>query len=154
MALVALIRLYTGFGLGVDDATATGIVGAVGALLVWCQTRSSCRRSLRRRGGPAAARRPSAGPTRCVHSPFRADRHRRLHCPLRRTETTSVYFALKPLAALIRTNLKIVFPRGHAAVAYVRMQSDVSLIVESPRYPVANDIGPHHEVVVDGPTRE
>lgn len=35
MALVAFIRSYTGFDLGVDDATATGIVSAVGALLVW-----------------------------------------------------------------------------------------------------------------------
>lgn len=35
MALVAFIRSYTGFDLGVDDATATAIVGAVTAFLVW-----------------------------------------------------------------------------------------------------------------------
>lgn len=35
IALVAFIRSYTGFDLGVDDATATAIVGALGAFLIW-----------------------------------------------------------------------------------------------------------------------
>lgn len=35
MALVAFVRSYTGFDLGVDDATATAIVGAITACLVW-----------------------------------------------------------------------------------------------------------------------
>lgn len=35
MALVAFVRSYSGIDLGVDDATATAIVGALGALLVW-----------------------------------------------------------------------------------------------------------------------
>lgn len=35
MALVAFIRSYTGFDLGVDDVTANAIVGAVTAFLVW-----------------------------------------------------------------------------------------------------------------------
>jgi hypothetical protein len=35
VALFAFIRSYTGFDLGVDDTTATAIVGAIGAFLVW-----------------------------------------------------------------------------------------------------------------------
>lgn len=35
VALVAFIRSYTGIDLGVDDATATAIVGAIGAALVY-----------------------------------------------------------------------------------------------------------------------
>ena len=35
MALVAFIRSYTGFDLGVDEVTANAIVGAVTAFLVW-----------------------------------------------------------------------------------------------------------------------
>jgi len=35
VAVFAFLRSYTGFDLGVDDATATAIVGAIGAFLVW-----------------------------------------------------------------------------------------------------------------------
>lgn len=35
VAIFAFVRSYTGFDFGVDDATATAIVGAIGALLVW-----------------------------------------------------------------------------------------------------------------------
>jgi hypothetical protein len=35
VAIFAFLRSYTGFDLGVDDATATAIVGAIGAALVW-----------------------------------------------------------------------------------------------------------------------
>jgi len=35
VALVAFIRVYFGIDIGVDDATATAIVGAIGAFLVW-----------------------------------------------------------------------------------------------------------------------
>lgn len=35
MALLAFIRSYTGLDLGVDDATATAIVMAITAFLVW-----------------------------------------------------------------------------------------------------------------------
>ena len=35
VAFFAFIRSYTGIDLGVDDATATAIAGAIGAFLVW-----------------------------------------------------------------------------------------------------------------------
>lgn len=35
VAIIAFLRSFTGVDLGVDDATATAIVGAVGAFLVW-----------------------------------------------------------------------------------------------------------------------
>ena len=35
VAIVAFLRSFTGIDLGVDDATATAIVGAVGAFLIW-----------------------------------------------------------------------------------------------------------------------
>ncbi|HEU4986852.1 MAG TPA: hypothetical protein VFT89_07285 [Rhizobiaceae bacterium] len=35
VAIVAFIRSYSGIDLGIDDATATAIVGAIGAFLVW-----------------------------------------------------------------------------------------------------------------------
>jgi hypothetical protein len=35
MAFVAWLRAYTGFDLGIDDATAAAIVGAITAGLVW-----------------------------------------------------------------------------------------------------------------------
>lgn len=35
VAILAFLRSYTGIDLGVDDATATAIVGAIGAFLVW-----------------------------------------------------------------------------------------------------------------------
>lgn len=35
MALAAFLRSYSGIDLGVDDATATAIVGAIWSALVW-----------------------------------------------------------------------------------------------------------------------
>lgn len=35
VAILAFIRAFTGVDLGVDDATATAIVGAIGSFLVW-----------------------------------------------------------------------------------------------------------------------
>jgi len=35
MAAVAFLRVYAGIDLGLDEATATAVIGGIGALLVW-----------------------------------------------------------------------------------------------------------------------
>jgi len=35
MAVVAFVRVYAGIDLGLDEATATAVLGGIGALLVW-----------------------------------------------------------------------------------------------------------------------
>ncbi len=44
VAIFAFLRSYTGFDLGVDDTTATAIVGAIGAFLVWLVPNKAAKR--------------------------------------------------------------------------------------------------------------